>query len=243
MVYSYFASKRGFDDTVGFSCNNIVGWCGHSVDYHKNKINDQVTQCINGLVNNEYITVNGNILSNLFCEAVINNDKFDVPNSFAIIYFNEIQKIRDFKKYTEDTNRMNSSILLLVLSYLRVNMLRRQEYYIGNESDKPEFCYRMYINIEKDIGLSNRYISRSVKILNEMNIIKSYELPRWKDENDNWHTEVTLFVNKYKYKKNTENGSFIIDDNYNYEKELQWGIDYIKEFKYLKKKFDQNTEK
>lgn len=243
MVYSYFYLKRGLDDTAGFSCNSVVEWCGHKVDYHKNKINGQITKCINSLIDHNYIKVTGDMTSNLFCMADINIEKFDVPNSFAIIYFDEITKIRNFKNYTSDKNRMNPSILMLVLSYLRVNMLRRQEYYIGKESDKPEFCYRLYINIEKDIGISTRYISRAVKILEELNIIKSQELSRWKDENENWHTEVTLFVNKYKYKKNNENGNFIIDKNYDYEQELMWGMEYIKEFKFLKKKFNQDTEK
>lgn len=242
MVYSYFASKRGMDDTVGFSCNNIVDWCGHSVDYHKNKINDQIFDCLNNLMTDNYIEVTGDITRNMFCCAAINNEKFDVPNSFAVIYFDEIQKIRNFKEYTDDVNRMNSSMLILVLSYLRVNMLRRQELYFGKESDKPEFCYRMYINIKKDIDLSERYISRAVNILKKLDIIEIYELPRWKDENDSWHTDVTLFVNKYKYKKNKENDSYVIDKNYNYEQEIKWGMEYIKEKKYLKKKFDQNTE-
>ena len=105
-------------------------------------------------------------------------------------------------------------------------------------SDKPEFCYRHYNNIEVDIGLSSRYISKATKILNKMDIIEYRELPRYKDESGNWHTEVTLFVNKYKRIDNGES----IDTKYDFNQELQWGIEYIKEKKFLSKKFLQNTE-
>ena len=93
----------------------------------------------------------------------------------------------------------------------------------------------MYIDIEKDIGISSRYISRAVKILNELDLIVSESMPRWRDKNDNWHTEVTLFVNKYRRKKSTEK----LDGNYDYKQELEWGKEYVIKKKYLNKKFDQ----
>lgn len=223
MLYSYFATKRGLDDTVGFSCDTVVEWCGFKHNYHKNKINDQIADLIYKLVEYEYIEVNEKIFRNNCNIANLKHEKFDIDNQFALIYFDEINNIRNFKYYTKDTNKMNSAILLLVLSYLRVNMLRRQNGYLGKESDKPEFCYRMYIDIEKDLGISSRYISRAVKILNEMDIIVSEGMPRYKDKNDNWHTDVTLFVNKYK----RENGGESLDSKYDYKQELQWGVQYI----------------
>jgi hypothetical protein len=236
-VYSYFASKQGLDDTVGFSCNNIVEWCGHKKDYHKNKINEQVTSVIASLEDLSYIKVKGTISADMFSVAELDMSKFCPDTQFALIYFDEIKKIKDFKKYTKDTSKMNTAFLLLTLSYIRTNMLRRQDGYIGDKSSKPEFCYRMYIDIEKDIGLSGRYISRSVKILNELDILVSQELPRYQDDDGNWHTEVTMFVNKYRYKRNR------IDKEYDYQQELQWGKEYIQEKKYLSKKFDQSTER
>lgn len=241
IVYSYFASKRGLDDTIGFSCNSIVKWCGHKADYHKNKINDQITETVTQLKDEKYIKLDGNILADIYFEAKINQEKFDIPTSFALIYLDELDKIREFKKNIENKNirKMSSSILILTLSYLRVNMLRRQKDYIGILSDKPEFCYRMYIDIEKDLGISNRYISRAVKILEELDLIAMQEYPRWQDEYGNWHTEVTMFVNKYK----RIDGGESLDMNYDYNQELKWGYEYIKDKKFLKKKFDQNTEK
>lgn len=240
IVYCYFSLKYGLDDTVGFSCDSVVTWCGFKSNYHKDKINENITTTINGLISNQYIKVSGVISRNEYNEATLNMEKFCPDTQFAIIYYDEIQKIMDFKKIINDDkekNRMSSAILLLVLSYLRMNMLRRQEGYIGKESDKPEFCYRYYIDIEKDIGISSRYISRAISILIKLDLLAKQEIPRYKDEHDNWHTEVTLFVNKYKYDKQGK-----LDQKYNYQQELQWGIDYIKDKKYLKKKFKQDTE-
>lgn len=182
---------------------------------------------INQLSEQDYFEIEGKISSDLFTIAILNMIKFCPDNQFALLYFDEVEKVKNFKTYTKDTNKMNSAILLLVLSYLRVNMLRRQNGYVGKESDKPEFCYRMYIDIEKDIGISSRYISRAVKILNEMDILVSEEMPRYKDKEDNWHTDVTLFVNKYK----RDNGGDSLDSKYDYKQELQWGMQYIKDKK------------
>lgn len=237
-VYSYFFIRQGLDDTVGFSSNHLVKWCGYSIDYHKGRINEKINTIVNQLSENNYFNLEGHVSADILTIANLNQEKFCPDSQFALIYDDELDKIRNFKKHTKDVTRMSSSILLLVLSYLRVNMLRRQDKYIGNKSDKPEFCYRYYINIEKDIGISNRYISRAVKILSEMGILAYMELPRYKDENGNWHTEVTLFADKYRYKDNSKS----LDNDYDYQQELQWGVDYIKEKKYASKKFYQNSE-
>lgn len=72
----------------------------------------------------------------------INTEKFDIPDNFGIIYFDELSKILDFKKELKDikvngeeidTTRMSSAYILLLLSYLRVNMNRNP--------DKPLCCY------------------------------------------------------------------------------------------------------
>lgn len=237
LLFSYFSLKRGLDDTVGFSCNNIVEWGGYKHNYNKGKINESIKDLLINFIDNKYISIVGDINKNNFIDSVLHTEKFDIDSRFALVYDVELERIRNFKKYTKDITRMSSAILLLVLSYLRVNMLRRQNGYIGRRSDKPEFCYRMYIDIEKDIGISSRYISRAIKILQEMDLIVSHELKRYKDDSENWHTDVTIFVNKYKLKSSVE-----IDMNYDYTQEIQWGIDYIKEKKFLTKKFYQNTE-
>lgn len=62
---------------------------------------------------------------------------------------------------------MSSAYILPLLSYLRVNMNRNP--------DKLLCCYWLYQKITEDIGLSERYITRIVEILDVMNIVKFQE--------------------------------------------------------------------
>lgn len=196
-----------------------------------------MTELINIFAKRNYMELTGKVSANLFVSAKINTDEFYPESQFALIYMDEIEKIREFKKYTKDISRMNSAILILVLSYIRVNMLRRQDGYIGNLADKPEFCYRLYKNIATDIGISDRYISRAVGILNELDIIVSQEMPRYQDEKNNWHTGVTMFVNRYKRERKNNN----LDETYDYADELAWGKKYINDKSYMTKKFNQEV--
>lgn len=250
ILYTYLALKRGLDDTVGLSCDSVVKWCGYKPNYNKGKINDQMVQLLEIMISNKYIKLLSSndkklseiISKNYFFEIGINQIKFDIPSQFGLIYFDEIMNIKNFKSNinnSEKCTKISPAILLLLLSYLRMNMLRRQDKYVGKPSNKPEFCYRMYIDIENDINLSSRYISKAVDILKELDLIETLTMPRWKDDKNNWHTEVTLFVNKYKRK----DGGDSLDTSFNYQQELQWGVEYIKEKKFLKKKFNQDTEK
>lgn len=119
----------------------------------------------------------------------INIEKFDTPDNFGIIYFDKLEKILNFKEELEDikvngeeidTTRMSSAYILLLLSYLRV--------YMNRNLDKPLCCYRLYQKITEDIGLSERYISRIVEMLDVMDIIKSQECKRirYKKQNDKY---------------------------------------------------------
>ena len=106
-----------------------------------------------------------------YYNLTVNNEKFDIPDNFGIIYFDELEKILNFKEELKNTDieltKMSSAYILLLLSYIRVNM--------NCNPDKPLYCYRLYQKILEDIGLSERYISRIVEILDVMNIIKCQE--------------------------------------------------------------------
>lgn len=252
MLYSYFAAKRSFDGTVGFSCDSVVEWCRYRPNYDdKNKkINYQIKELICELSKSGYNYFNmideKSIKKNNYTEARLNIEKFELPPQFALIYLDEIYKIQNIKDITSKidpklgrkNNKVSPPILLLILSYLRMNMLRREKNYIGKFSDKPEFCFRMYKTIEADLGISSRYISQGIEILEDLGLIVTYTMPRYKDDDGNWHTEVTLFADRY---RRTDKGDSFRDD-YDYEQELKWGMEYVNEKKWLKKKFYQNTE-
>lgn len=163
----------------------------------------------------------------------INTEKFDIPDNFGIIYFDELEKILNFKEELKgvkiddeeiDLTRMSSAYILILLSYLRVNMNRNP--------DKPLCCYRLYKKITEDIGLSERYISRIVEILDVMDIIKYQEGKRIRykkqDEKYGFLTTPKVFADCRHFVKN-ESGNQIIDTNYDYKIEIQKQLEILEE--------------
>jgi len=109
-------------------------------------------------------------------------------NSFGVIYEFEYRKILNYRIIAKkDSRRINHAHLLLLLSYIRLNMDKQ----IG----KPVMHFSMIGIISKNIGISVRSIATALRILEELSIIHSEELPRYKDKNGNWHSNVRIFIN------------------------------------------------
>lgn len=227
IVYSFLCCHRALNDSVGFSVPELVKWTGLIPNYHKGKINEKYLDVLELLShygyfescpNFEKLKFIGN--SNEYYKAQLNIEKFDVPKEFGIIYFDELQKIINFKeelkKENIDTSRLSSAYMLLLLAYIRVN--------INRSNDKPRCCFRLYKTISEDIGLSERYISRIVEILNVMNIIKFAECKRGRykkdDGNYGFVTTSKIFADYRKFKKDS-NGNVFLDNEYNYESEIK----------------------
>lgn len=219
------------NDKIGFNCKDIITWLGFKPDRHKGKINDQIYQLVIDLQNKDFLKLENKLSYEGFCKATLNSIKFYPQSSFALINYDEIDKLADFKNYISDTNRMTSSILFLVLSFIRLKMLRRTD--IQTIKNKPEIYYRNISQIAIDIDISSRQVSNAIKILNQLDIIYSEELPRYQDKNKKWHSNVTIFVNKYKYIDKQ-----LVKD-YDYLEELKYGKKFITENLYNKKNLMQ----
>lgn len=228
IIFSYLCSRRALDDTVAFSISELCHWSHLKPNYHDGKINQKYLKVLELLSHYGYFTdypdfqkiANEKKNSTDYYNIKLNIEKFDIPDNFGIIYFDELEKILNFKEELKcegiDLSRMSSAYILLLLSYLRVNMNRNQ--------DKPLCCYRLYQKISEDIGLSERYISRIVEILDVMNIIKWQEGKRTRyTKSDNTYGFITapkIFVDYKRYVKN-ENGEIVLDKNYLYHDEIR----------------------
>lgn len=119
---------------------------------------------------------------------------------------------------------MSSAYILVLLSYLRVNLNRNP--------GKPLCCYRLYQKITEDIGLSERYISRIVEMLDVMNIIKFQEGKRirYKKEEDKYGflTTPKVFADYKRFTKD-EKGNQNIDNNYDYKIKIKNQLDILEE--------------
>lgn len=241
IIFSYLCSRRALDDTVAFSISELCHWSHLKPNYHDGKINHKYLEVLELLSHYGYFEYRPDFEklakekknSTDYYKIKISTDKFDIPDNFGIIYFDELEKILNFKeeligvKVNDeeiDLTRMSSAYILLLLSYLRVNMNRNP--------DKPLCCYRLYQKITEDIGLSERYISRIVEILDVMNIIKSQEGKRirYKKQEDKYGflTTPKVFADYRHYVKD-KNGNQKIDIAYNYEHEIQRQLEILKE--------------
>lgn len=234
IIFSYLCSRRALDDTVAFSISELCHWSHLKPNYHDGKINHKYLEVLELLSHYGYFDDYPDFQklakekknSTDYYNIKVNIHKFDIPDNFGIIYFDELYKILNFKEELEnddiDLTRMSSAYILLLLSYLRVNMNRNP--------DKPLCCYRLYQKISEDIGLSERYISRIVEILDVMNIIKHKESKRirYKKDNDKFGfiTTPKIFADYVHYIKD-ERGIQKLDSNYDYKKEIQKQLEIL----------------
>ena len=103
---------------------------------------------------------------------------------------------------------------------------------MNRNPNKPLCCYRLYQKIAEDIGLSERYISRIVEMLDVMNIIKFQEGKRirYKKQDDKYGflTTPKVFADCRHFVKG-ENGNQVIDSNYDYKIEIQKQLEILEE--------------
>ncbi len=227
IIFSYLCTRRSLDDTVAFSTTELCHWSRLKPNYRDGKINQKYYEVLEALSHSGHF-VNFPDFEKLKIEKKNSNEyqlikiditKFDIPEKFGIIYFDELDKILNFKGELQDRDidlsRMSSAYILLLLSYLRVNMNRSE--------DKPLCCYRHYKKISDDIGLSERYIGRIVEILEFLNIVKCVEVKRSRYEKDDgsygFITGPKIFADYRRFVKD-ENGNTRLDVNYDYMSEI-----------------------
>lgn len=234
IIFSYLCSRRALDDTVAFSISELCHWSHLKPNYHDGKINQKYLEVLESLSHYGYFVdypdfqklANEKKNSTDYYNVSLDIQKFDALDSFGIIYFDELDRILNFKEELKDididTSRMSSSYILLLISYLRVNMNRNP--------DKPLCCYRLYQKISEDIGLSERYISRIVEILDAMNIIKCQEGKRKRYEKSNGEygfiTSPKVFADYRRYIKD-KNGNVVIDIEYDCKSEIAKQIEIL----------------
>ena len=182
IVFSYLCARRSLDDTVAFSTTELCHWSKLKPNYRDGKINQKYYEVLLLLSHYGYFTeypdfeksLKENTNSVKYQQVKLNIEKFDIPDKFGIIYFDELNKILNYKEELKNSDmelaRMSSAYILLLLSYIRVNINRLK--------GKPLCCYRYFKTISEDIGLSEKYVKRIVNILEKLKIIKCQPMKR-----------------------------------------------------------------
>lgn len=214
-VFTYLAQHRTLIDTVQMTINHLTVKSGYRPNSHSGKINNQINVVLDNLEEMEYfVLLEGSYSRDKLCVLHLNTEKFDINTGYCCISLKELESMFSHKS---NRNNISFSNLILTLAYIRVNKLRRSEYQQSNPKKKPEFFYRQIKTIAFDIGLSERTTAKCIQSLNDLDIIVSKSMPRYKDKYGHWHTDVTLFVDKFD----------------GWEDEMQWGEEFLLKNKVL----------
>ena len=128
IIFSYLCSRRALDDTVAFSITELCHWSKLKPNYHDGKINQKYLETLQSFSQLNYFESYPDFEKLLkekknstdYYNIQLNIEKFDISDNFAIIYFDEIERIINYKEELEgsdiDLTRMSSAYILLLLS-------------------------------------------------------------------------------------------------------------------------------
>lgn len=223
----------------------MIQWCKYKANWHRGTTENIFTKfrdCMKWYLEKGYIIDfdEEKYIQSIFQSSLLNNEKLIPKNNFGILYDFEIEIIN---RYESPYKPLNKSVLLLLLSYIRAFTWIRTNEISGHseksKKNKPEIFFSQYQTIAAFIGSNRKMIARATSVLEQLGLIKTYRMPRYKDSNDNWHTDDIIYVCPYRYV--FRNGQIVLcnKDEYNCEKELENGIQFLRDRNYVSKKFHQ----
>ena len=249
--YCYLQGNITKAMTIPYSLESIMNYCGYKWNPTKgrSKTNNtfaKILTCMEYFNDNRYF-YNFNpdsFTTNNYNIATFDDEKMNPSGNYGAIYDFEIDKIRDFLDSNPEFKIKQGEIFLL-LAYIRAFCFIRKNFdkkYLAHseksKKEKPEFFCSDYKSIAFYLGMTYKSVSKWTDILeNQLNIIKTYRLSKYKDSYGNWHTSDIIYVFNYKYLYN--NHSFIFDTDYDPGEEIKNGIKFIQENQYETKKFNQ----
>lgn len=226
--YLYFLLNQTYDDSVMYTCNYLVRWCGYTPSRTKRKnglsVNESFSNIIYWLYENLYISDfdDKKFSGDTFQYCYVDKNRFVDCDHFGMIYDFEFEMLRQYKSKT-------GSLLLLVLSYIRLHIWRNTD---CNQNKRPETLNKCLTEISEDIGISTRMISKTIKELCDIGILKTATTPRFRDQDGVWHTEDMIIANTYKYHWDDTTKTYLLDQNYDCDKELKFGVQYLQQRKH-----------
>ena len=219
-VFTYIHSCIGrWDNVCRFNLPNMIKWCGNKPKSGKDGINAKFINTIDELSDRGYLTyLDKDIdVKHIECEFDYDYYKNDyMNNGFGVIYFDEIEKIMNYKNEKKD-NLITNSIILLVFAYFRFRIIRRSNKLktefgqrntdgTNNHSvdvqkrklKNPDAYEDTFDNIASLLGISDKTLLKAVDILEQLDLIVTDRAYRVKDEEGKYHTPKTIFANTYK---------------------------------------------
>jgi len=254
--FSYFVFHTCLNMRSFYNCNYLIEWCGFKPKRNKGAMNDKFKQVFtwfydNGLIHNYD---DSNYSEKDFTEkntviVDLNRDWIFPEKQFGMVFDFEIDLIKEYseKNRLQLDKRITHATVLLVLAYIRCNIRYRamECYELVYEIKKaPEIFYKKYNEIAIDLGVPERICSKCVDILCDLQILEMAAMPRFKDDDGNWHTDSTIFANKYKYVQDNKTKEPVLYEGYDVKREIKYGKKIVasKSFTKVSKKNYENME-
>jgi hypothetical protein len=231
-VFSYLSIRRGLDDNILYTINDMVEWTNRTPNRHKNGINTKFIESIEQISERGLIDTFDKPNHTSLSKACIHMDVISnecKENRFATVYIDELNKILSYENPNPKDSFFNTDMMLLVFSYLRMMIPKRKNMLMPEDNEgidkrREKFpdAYDCYQNdIANDLNISQKSVSKAIDSLKEIGLIYNEELPRVQI-NGKWHTSSTIFCNFYK-----REGKTLLADGKKY---------YMEEIKNKKKK-------
>ena len=208
-----------------FNTNLLVRQMNFSQNYNSAGINEQVKKFMKLIEDKGYVKkldlpIKQLVLYNITSKEAEEN-LFLQKNHYGIIYnfeFLYLLKLHKTNSIPYNTRIWN---VLLVLAYLRYNILMRVSEDFNskkNRKKRPEVYVKTYNDIGMELGLHRTTIEKCVKVLDEAGIIYHEQLFKTLPGTDRVVYSRVVFANKYKYDGTQD---YRLDSNYDYKKEVE----------------------
>jgi len=211
-LFAYLAMYRGLNNRVVISIPRFVEWAGFKSDTHSRGINEKVLVTLDMLNDLGYLTYCEQPTKSNIAELVMDMNFVteECANDFAILYIDEVEKIMSYKRANLKDAHLNSFSVLLVFAYLRRKIFRRPNLLKPEERTQegieerrkriPEAYTDNYKDIGEALGLSERTVSKAVRILEELNLIVVAESYHHRMDGV-YRTSYVMFANHEKREK------------------------------------------
>lgn len=232
-AFLYFNYNQTWENTVHYSSIYMIQWCKYKANWYRGTEKNIFTKfrdCMDWYFENGYIIDfdKEKYIQNTFQSSLLNMEKINPKNNFGILYDFEIETIN---MYQSPYKPLNKSILFLLLSYIKAFTWIRTNETSGHseksKKSKPEIFYSQFQSIAAFIGSDRKMIAKATEVLEQLGLIKTHRMPRYKDSNDNWHTDDIIYICPYRYIWRNSQIVQCTKEEYDYKKELEYGILFL----------------
>ena len=227
ILYCYISFNRTIKNQLFLNSNHVFDFLKFSIKQQK-KSTVEFSNALFWLEENDFLTKEFSsdktrTLSNIYN---LNFDKFNPVQNYTIVYDIELNKLFSNTSFNKSTKYQ----LLLLLSYIRINMAIRSKQTFHTQKNiqhKPQVFFVYKKKLKDFLNISDKTLLKLINILRDNELIEYQILPRFQDQNDNWHTHFTIFADKHKYKWNNYHFTYQKDMEYNANKEILAGIENV----------------